>query len=331
MRVAVFSTKPYDRRFLTAANEQAGSQHELSFFEPRLTPQTAVLADGFPAVCAFVNDDLRAETLKQLSSGGTRYLALRSAGFNNVDVPEAGRLGMVVARVPAYSPHGVAEHAVALMLALNRHLHKAYNRVREGNFALEGLTGFEMRGRTAGVVGTGKIGAAAARILLGLSMRVLAFDKHHDPELIRAGVVYTDMDNLLAESDVVTLHVPLMPQTHHLIDGRAIAQMKQGVMLINTSRGGLVETRAVIQALKDNRIGALGLDVYEEEEALFFEDRSAHAIPDDVFARLLTFPDVIVTGHQAFFTQEALSNIAATTMENLTQMERTGATENAVS
>ncbi|GMU25029.1 MAG: 2-hydroxyacid dehydrogenase [Phycisphaerae bacterium] len=330
MKVAVFSTKPYDRRFLSAANQQAGGPHEFVFFEPRLTAETAVLASGFPAVCAFVNDDIAARTLQNLSAGGTRFLAMRSAGFNNVDVTEAKRLRITVARVPAYSPHGVAEHAVALMLALNRRLHKSYNRVREGNFSLEGLLGFEMRGRTAGVVGTGKIGAAVAHILLGLGMRVLAFDVHQDEQLVRAGVIYTELDALLTESDIITLHVPLMAQTHHLIDHRAIGRMRRGAMLINTSRGGLVDTAAVINGLKDGHIGALGLDVYEEEEVLFFEDHSARAIPDDVFARLLTFPNVIVTGHQAFFTQEALSNIAATTVENLTQLERTGSCENSV-
>lgn len=330
MRTAVFSSKPYDRRFLLEANERAGNSHELTFFDPRLTPETAVLAEGFGAVCAFVNDDLSAATLQRLAAGGTKHVALRCAGFNNVDVSEARRLGVVVARVPAYSPHGVAEHAVALMLALNRHLHKAYNRVREGNFSLEGLVGFEMRGRTAGVVGTGKIGASAARILGGLGMRVLAYDVQQDACLLKQGVAYTDMDRLLSESDVVTLHVPLTPGTHHLINGRAVSMMKRGVMLVNTSRGGLIDTSAVINGLKDGHIGSLGLDVYEEEDALFFEDRSARAIADDVFARLLTFPNVIVTGHQAFFTQEALSNIAATTIENLTDLERTGSSGNSV-
>jgi D-lactate dehydrogenase len=326
----VFSTKPYDRRFLSAANEEAGSRHELAFLEPRLTPETAVLAEGFEAACPFVNDEVSGTTLQRLSEGGTRYLALRCAGFNHVDLPAARELGITVARVPAYSPNGVAEYAVALMLALNRRLHKAYNRVREGNFALEGLLGFEMRGRTAGVLGTGKIGASTARILLGMGMKVLAYDVREDPQLVEAGAVYADLDEVLAKSDVISLHLPLMPQTSHLINRHTIARMKRGVMLINTSRGSLVETRAVVDGLKEGQIGALGMDVYEEEDELFFEDRSSRAIPDDVFARLLTFPNVIITGHQAFFTHEALSNIAATTMANLDQLQETDTCDNLV-
>ncbi len=330
MKVAVFSSKPYDRRFLPAANEAAGRPHVLTFLEPRLTAETAVLAGGHEAVCAFVNDDLSPEALRRLADAGVRHVAMRCAGYNNVDLATASELGMSVVRVPAYSPHGVAEHAVALMLALNRHIHKAYNRVREGNFALDGLLGFEMHGRTAGVVGTGKIGAAACGILLGLGMRVLAYDVHEHPHLVEAGVSYVPLAELLSASDVITLHVPLLKQTHHLIDRGAVDRMKPGVMLINTSRGGLVETQAVIDGLKSGRIGSLGLDVYEEEENLFFEDRSQRAIPDDVFARLLTFPNVIVTGHQAFFNQEAMQNIAATTVANLTELQATGQSANLV-
>lgn len=330
MRVAVFSSKSYDCKFLAAANESSAANLDLSFLEPRLTPETALLAEGFEAVCAFVNDDMARSTLEQLSAGGTRYLALRCAGFNNVDLPAAKELGITVVRVPAYSPHGVAEHAVALMLGLNRRLHKAYCRVREGNFMLEGLIGFEMYGRTAGVIGTGKIGASAARILLGFGMKVLAYDPYPDAGLAEAGVTYAELNDVIASADIISLHVPLLPETERLINAESIARMKPGVMIVNTSRGGLVDTQAVIDRLKDGHISALGLDVYEEEEGLFFEDRSARAIPDDVFARLLTFPNVLITGHQAFFTHEALSNIAATTLGNLVQLRDTGACDNEV-
>ena len=317
MRVAVFSAKPYDVTFLTAANREQG--HELQFLEARLLRDTATLAYGFPAVCAFVNDHLDAEVLARLFAGGTRLVALRSAGFNNVDLPAAARLGLTVTRVPAYSPHAVAEHTMALILALNRKLHRAWARVREGNFALDGLLGFDLVGRTAGVVGTGKIGANVVRILAGFGCRVLAFDPVPDPGCLALGASYVSLAELLAVSDIVTLHCPLTPETRHVIDAAALAGMKPGAMLINTGRGALVDTPAVIEALKSGRLGHLGLDVYEEEGALFFEDRSWRVLQDDVFARLLTFPNVLVTGHQGFFTAEALTAIAETTLQAVTE------------
>lgn len=319
MKTAVFSTKPYDRQYLAAANAQG--RHELHFLEPRLTLETARLAEGFPAVCAFVNDQLGAEVLATLAGGGLKFLALRSAGFNHVDLASAGRLGVRVARVPAYSPYAVAEHTIGLILALNRKLHKAYVRVREGNFSLEGLLGFDLHGRTAGVVGTGKIGAIVARLLAGFGCRLLAHDVAPNAEVEKLGAAYVPLDELFAQSDIITLHCPLTPETHHLINAAAIQRMKPDVMLINTSRGALVDTAAVVRALKDRRIGHLGLDVYEEEADLFFEDLSGQVIQDDVFSRLLTFPNVLITGHQAFFTRNALEKIAATTIENLDAFE----------
>jgi D-lactate dehydrogenase len=322
MRVAIFSTKPYDREFLTRLNREGQFGHELTFFEPRLTPQTAPLAEGFPAVCVFVNDQVGAETLERLATAGTQTVALRCAGFNNVDLAAAGRLGMRVVRVPAYSPHAVAEHAVGLLLALNRRIHRAYNRVREGNFALEGLLGFDLFGKTVGVIGTGVIGTVTARILAGFGCRALAFDLRPNPACEALGIEYVPLERLYAESDVITLHCPLSPATHHLIDDEAIAQMKPGVLLINTSRGALVETRAVIDGLKSGRLGGLAIDVYEEEADLFFEDLSNSVIRDDQFARLLTFPNVLITGHQAFFTREALEQIARVTLQNLKDIEQ---------
>jgi D-lactate dehydrogenase len=322
MRVAVFSTKPYDRQFLDAAN--ASARHELAYLEPRLTLETAALTRGVTAVCAFVNDALPAEVLQALAGGGIRLLALRCTGFNNVDLAAARKLGITVARVPEYSPHAVAEHAVTLVLALNRNIHRAYARVREGNFALEGLLGFDMKGRTVGVVGTGRIGAAFARILAGFGCTILAVDPAPDAACIAAGVRYVELPELLAASDIISLHCPLTPATHHLIDAAALARLRPGAMLINTSRGAVIDTPAVIAALKDGRLGHLGLDVYEEEADLFFEDLSDKVIQDDVFARLLSFPNVLVTGHQAFFTADALQGIAGTTIANITAFERDG-------
>lgn len=316
MKVAVFSTKPYDRHFLEAANATAG--HGLSFLEARLSGESAALADGFEAVCAFVNDDLGASVLEDLHRRGVRLVALRSAGFNNVDLDAARGLGLRVARVPAYSPHAVAEHTLALILALNRKVHRAYNRVREGNFALEGLLGFDVRGKTVGIVGTGKIGEALARILSGFGCRLLANDIAPNPACEAMGVAYVAREELFAQSDIVSLHCPLTPDTHHMISAATLPQLKRGMMLVNTSRGAVVDTRAVIRGLKDGIVGSLGLDVYEEEADLFFEDLSDRFIRDDVFARLLTFPNVLITGHQAFFTQEALTAIAETTIANIT-------------
>lgn len=320
MRVAVFSTKPYDREFLAAANREAG--HDLEFLEPRLSAQTCRLAEGFPAVCVFVNDQLDAHVLLSLSRGSTRLVALRCAGFNNVDLKAAEQLEMTVCRVPAYSPGAVAEHTVALVLALARRLHKAYNRVREGNFALEGLLGFELSGRTVGIIGTGKIGTCVARIVRGFDCRVLAYDVVPSDEVKSLGGEYVSTTELFEQSDVVTLHCPLVPETHHLIDEEALARMKRGVILINTSRGALVDTRAAVRALKSGKIGSLGLDVYEEEGDLFYEDLSTRVIQDDVFSRMLTFPNVIITGHQAFFTRGAMEAIARETLANVTAFEQ---------
>lgn len=319
MKIAIVSTKSYDREFLTAANKSHG--HELVFFEPRLTAQTTPLVAGFSAICAFVNDVLDATALGALHAKGLKVIALRCAGFNNVDLEVAGKLGIKVVRVPAYSPFGVAEHTVALILALNRKVHRAYNRVREGNFSLDGLLGFELRGKTVGIIGTGKIGAITASILQGFGCNILAYDVKADPELVARGARYVELHELFRSSDIISLHCPLTPQTFHLIDEPTIDLMKPGVMLINTGRGALVNTKAVIDGLKSERIGYLGLDVYEEEADLFFEDLSDEVIKDDVFSRLLTFPNVLVTAHQAFFTGHALESIAQTTLSNVSEVE----------
>lgn len=316
MRVLVYSARSYDRRDLSAANARHG--HELEFVEARLAPETVPLAAGFPAICTFVNDTLGADTLVRLKVGGTGLVALRCAGYNQVDLPAAEACGMTLLRVPAYSPHAVAEHAVGLLLTLNRHLHRAYNRTRENDFRLEGLEGFDLHGKTVGVVGAGRIGAVFARIMLGFGCRVCIHDPLPVPaELLALGAVACPLDALLAHSDIISLHCPLTPATYHLIGAAALATMKPGVMLINTSRGGLLDTVAVNEALKFGHIGALGLDVYEQEGDLFFEDLSSRIVTDDVFQRLLTFPNVVITGHQAFFTREALAAIAETTLCNI--------------
>ena len=327
MRVAVFSAKPYDEEYLAAAN---GGRHELRFLEPRLTTETVALAAGSSAVCAFVNDRLDAPVLEALAEQAVRFVALRSAGFNHVDLSAADRLGLQVARVPGYSPYSVAEHCVGMVLALNRKIHRAYNRVREGNFALNGLLGFDLHGRTVGVVGTGLIGSTFARCMLGFGCVVVAADPFPDEALRDAGVEYVSIEELLARSHVISLHCPLTQETHHLIDAERLQLVRDGVMLINTSRGALIDTAAVIEGLKSGRIGHLGLDVYEEEDDLFFQDLSDRVLQDDVFSRLLTFPNVLITGHQAFFTSDALTNIAATTIENLTAMELGSTLHNAV-
>lgn len=325
MRVAVFSAKSYDRQFLEPAALATG--HEFVFLDARLTPETTPLARGFPAICSFVNDFLTADILKTLADSGVKFIALRCAGYNQVDLDACHKLGLRIARVPAYSPHAVAEHAVGLMLALNRKYHKAFNRVREGNFAIDGLLGFDMHGRTVGVIGTGKIGAIAATILAGFGCQLLFYDIYQNAECTKIGR-YVSLEELLAASDIITLHCPLSLQTYHMIGRAAIERMKPGVMLINTSRGALIDTPAVIEALKNGRIGYLGLDVYEEEAELFFEDHSAHVIQDDVFMRLATFPNVLITAHQAFFTSTALDQIARTTMANLTAFDRGEPTPN---
>jgi len=331
MDVTVFSTKSYDRRYLTAANVAAGGKHRLLFVEAALTAQSAALAERNGAVCVFVNDHVDAAAIEVLASRGIRLVALRCAGFNNVDLPTAARLGVTVARVPGYSPAAVAEHTVAMMLTLNRHIHRAYARVREGNFALDGLLGFDLKACTVGIIGTGKIGTALANILHGFGCKILACDPYPSAECAALGAVYTSLEALLAEAHIVTLHCPLTPQTRHLIDASAVAKMRRGVMLINTSRGAVVDTRAVIDGLKAGAIGYLGLDVYEEEGDLFFEDLSDQVIQDDVFARLLTFPNVLVTGHQAFFTHEALTAICATTIDNISCFAASGQVPHQVS
>lgn len=321
MKALVYSTRAFDRKAMEEAN---GGRHQLEFVEASLRGVTAALAEGFEAVVIFSQDDASAPVLERLRRGGVVLVSLRAAGFNQVDLEAAERLGIVVARVPAYSPEAVAEHAVGLMLCLNRKIHRAYNRVRERNFALEGLMGFDMKGKTVGVVGAGRIGLAACRILGGFGCRVLAYDVRPSEEGRSLGVEFVDMDRLLRESDIVTLHCPLTPGTRHLIDAEALAKMKDGAMLINTSRGAVVDTRAVIDVLKARRLGSLGIDVYEEEGDLFFKDLSEEILDDEVFARLLTFPNVLITGHQGFFTREALANIAATTIGNLTDFEAGG-------
>ena len=329
MRIAFFSTKPYDRRFFDAANAAHG--HEITYFEAHLAGETAPLAVGYEAVCAFVNDTVDASTIAALAAGGTRLLALRSAGFNHVDLGAAAAHDVTVVRVPAYSPHAVVEHTVGLILALERKIHRAHNRVREGNFALEGLLGRDLNGRTVGIIGTGRIGAVVARIMSGFGCRVLVHDQWTNSDVVNLGARYVDLDTLFAESDILTLHCPLTPQTRHLVDAESVGKMKPGVVIINTSRGALVDTQAVIDGLKSGRIGSVGLDVYEEEGDLFFEDLSNRIITDDVFSRLLTFPNVIITGHQAFFTNDALESIARTTLSNATVFEAGESSGNEVS
>lgn len=319
MKIAFFNTKPYDKQSFETANQ--AHHHIFTFLEPRLNPETAALAQGFPAVCVFINDELNESTLQAIAATGTRLVALRCAGFNNVDLPTAQELGIRVVRVPAYSPYAVAEHAVGLILMLNRKLYRAYNRVREDNFTLNGLLGFDVHGKTVGVVGTGKIGQCFIQIMQGFGCQIIAYDVHPNPACVERGVAYVTLPQLLAQSDIVSLHCPLLPQTHHLINADSLQHLKQGAMLINTSRGGLIDTRAVIDAIKSGIVGYFGADVYEEEEALFFEDFSNTIILDDTFQLLQSFPNVVITAHQAFFTQEALYNIAETTLSNIDLIE----------
>lgn len=328
MKVAVFNTQTFDRKYLTQLNEKFG--HEFTFFETKLSPDTAALAEGYPGIACSVSDQLDAETLEKLAALGVKLIALRSAGYNHVDLTTAKRLGLRVVRVPAYSPHAIAEHGVALLLALNRKIPKAYNRVRDLDFSLEGLMGFDLFGKTIGVIGTGKIGVCFAKIMLGFGSEVLAFDLFPDPALEAAGVTYVSLTELYRRSDVISLHVPLTPETKHLIDEVALAQMKKGVYLLNTGRGALIDTAALISGLKTGQIGAAGLDVYEEEEGIFYQNLSNQVLQDDVLARLLTFPNVLVTSHQAFFTHEAVTNIATTTLENITEFEKGGPLKNEV-
>ncbi|MEM6345256.1 MAG: 2-hydroxyacid dehydrogenase [Bacteroidota bacterium] len=320
MRILFFSAKSYDQEYFTLANEAFG--YELSFIEAPLSQQTLSLSQGYEAICVFVNDKLDAAVLEGLAQKGVKVVALRCAGFNNVDLTAAAKLGITVLRVPAYSPEAVAEHAVALILTLSRKTHKAYNRVRESNFSLERLTGFNLYQKTIGVVGTGKIGQAFCRIMQGFGCRLLAYDLYPNEEMQSLGVEYVSFTRLLEQSDVISLHCPLTPDTHHLLDAQAFGQIKKGATLINTSRGGLIDTAAVIQALKHAQIRALGIDVYEQEEHLFFRDLSETIIQDDLIARLMSFPNVLVTAHQAFFTQEALTEIAQISLSNLSAWQQ---------
>jgi D-lactate dehydrogenase len=326
MNVAVYSTHPFEKPYLIASNQD---KHELLFIDNRLTDKSAVFASDCEAICLFTGDDASAPVLQQLHQQGIKYIALRSAGFNHVDLEMAKQLGLRVARVPAYSPYAIAEHAVALILALNRKLIRAHNRIMELNFSLDGLVGFDMHGKTVGIIGTGKIGQVLAHILRGFGCRVLAFDLYPNQELIdQHQVQYVSLDELYQESDIISLHVPLNDKTRYMINADTIQKMKAGVMLINTSRGGLVDTKAVIDGLKHKHIGAVGLDVYEEEEGLFFEDHSEDILQDDVIARLMTFKNVLITSHQAFLTDTALTNIADTTIENLDAFEKGEKNEN---
>ncbi len=315
-RLVVYSAKAYDRAAFDAARGDDPAI-DIEYYDVRLTPATASLAAGADAVCAFVNDDVGAVVLDALDTRGVKVVAMRCAGYNNVDVEHAHEIGLPIVRVPAYSPNAVAEHTIAMILSLNRHIHRAYNRVRDGNFALDGLVGFDMAGKTAAVIGTGKIGAIVARLLWHLRCNVLAVDPYHDEHLLGLGVEYTDLDTAISAGDIVTLNCPLTPETYHLIDDAAVARMRPGAMLVNTGRGALVDTGAVVEGLKTGQVGSVALDVYEEEGELFFEDRSQELLLDDTFARMLTFPNVLITAHQAFLTHEALDAIATTTIDNV--------------
>jgi D-lactate dehydrogenase len=328
MKVAVFSARKYARELLAHVNSAHG--HALSFFDVRLTPETAALAAGYPAVCVFVNDAVDAAVLTALHAGGTGLVATRSTGFNHIDLAAAKRLGIRVARVVDYSPYSVAEFAVGLLLAINRKIHRAYNRTRDGNFELDGLMGFDLHGRTVGVIGTGKIGTVFGGIMRGFGCTVLGADLHPNPQFEALGGQYRPLAEVIAAADVLSLHCPLTPATRHLIDARSLATMRAGALLINTSRGALVDTEAVIEALKSGQLGGLAIDVYEQEENLFFQDLSNAVITDDVIQRLVSFSNVLVTGHQAFFTREAVGTIMATTLESVTQFERGQALTNEI-
>lgn len=320
MKTTVFSTHKFEEPHLVAANK---GKHELNLLEVQLTEKTASLAQGAEAISLFTSDDASEEILERLSALGVKYIAIRTAGYNNVAIDKAAELGIKVARVPAYSPYAIAEHTMALILALNRKLIKAHNRVQDQNFSLNGLTGFDMNGKTVGVMGTGKIGAILVKILHGFGCKILAYDVNKDEDLLeKFGIHYTDCKTLCSESDIISLHVPLNPSTKHLINAKHISLMKPGVMLINTSRGGLVDTKAVIDGLKIGKVGYFGMDVYEEEEGLFFEDHSDEILQDDIIARLMTFNNVLITSHQAFLTDTALTNIADTTIYNLDCFEK---------
>lgn len=315
--VTFFSSKTYDQAAFEQAGRDSSQEFQFHFYDFQLTEKTAKMAKGSEVVCAFVNDDLSKPVLQALSFRGVKLLVMRCAGFNNVDLEAAKELGIQVARVPAYSPEAIAEHAVGLMMTLNRRFHKAYQRTRDANFSLEGLVGFNFYGKTAGIIGTGKIGCATIRILKGLGMRVLCFDPYPSEVAKELGAEYCDFQTLIQEADVISLHCPMTKENHHLLNAKAFDAMKDGVMIINTSRGELLDSQAAIDALKQGRIGALGLDVYDNEKELFFQDKSNDVIIDDVFRRLSACHNVIFTGHQAFLTKEALNNIASVTLDNV--------------
>jgi len=328
MKTAVFSVKPYDKKFLRAANGEDALKFE--FYEERLNHHTAALAGGHRAICVFVNDLLDSHCLDVLHGHGVRFIALRCAGFNHVDLRHATTLGIKVTHVPAYSPYAVAEFALALILALNRKTHRAYNRIRDGNFSIDGLLGFDLHGCTVGIIGTGKIGVVFANLLRGFGVNVIGHDPFPNPAFTAAGGSYVERDELFARSDIISLHCPLTPQTFHVVSEESIERMKKGVMIINTSRGALVDAKAVIRGLKSEHIGYLGLDVYEQEADFFYENLSETIIHDDVLQRLITFPNVLITSHQAYFTDTALGNIAETTVANLTACKEGAALKNEV-
>lgn len=319
MKISFFSSQPYDITFFEKVN--VNFQYELIFHDYPLNEDTVELVKDTQCICVFVNDKLTALVINKLYEKGVRLIALRCAGFNNIDLLAADALGITVVRVPAYSPESIAEHAVGLMLSLSRHIHRAYNRVRESNFSLNGLLGFEFHNATIGIVGTGQIGTALAKILTGFGCNIIACDPYPNDECVELGVNYVDFKTLCQQSDVISLHCPLTPETQYLINNESLSDMKQGIMIINTSRGAVIDTHAVIENLKNSHIGYLGLDVYEQEENLFFKDLSDQIISDDLFERLLTFPNVLITGHQAFFTDRALTNIAETTLKNIQRFE----------
>jgi len=328
MKVAMFSSRSYDIQHFEPL---ISTPMSINFFDTQLNSQTAALAAGYDAVCAFVNDDLSAPVLTQLHELGIKYIAMRCAGFNNIDLFCAKALGITIVRVPAYSPEAVAEHAIALLMTLNRRTHKAYQRTRDANFSLEGLVGFNLHGKTVGIIGTGKIGVATMAIFKGFGCKILASDPYPSEHAISLGAEYVSLETLFANSDVISLHCPLMDDNKHLLNKDTFALMKDGVTIINTSRGGLLNANDAIDALKSGRIGGLGLDVYEEEEHLFFNDHSSEIITDDTFRRLSACHNVIFTGHQAFLTKEALTSIAETTLNNLTELENSNTSVNQVS
>jgi D-lactate dehydrogenase len=320
MRIAFFSTKSYDKEYFKKFSQ--ASKHEIVFFDIALSAKTVNLTTGCDAVCVFVNDKIDEETIVALAKNGIKAILLRCAGFNNIDVDAAKKYNIKVLRVPAYSPEAVAEHALALILTLNRKTHKAFNRVRENNFSIEHLVGFNLHGKTIGVIGTGLIGQSFAKIMNGFGSKIIAYDIHENPDLVSRGITYVSLEQLIAESDIISLHCPLVPETQYLINNETIDRMKDGVMIINTSRGGLINSRDVISGLKSGKIGYLGLDVYEQEADIFFRDLSESVMADEIISRLMSFPNVLITSHQGFFTKEALEQIATVTLNNLTALQK---------